>query len=203
MAFVIAAVCYDERHRADRPDTGQAMTSYVALLRGINVGGNKMVAMAELREMIESLGFVDVKTLLQSGNAVFRGPAKPPAALEARLEAAMTKHFGFSCDYHVRTGAEMRGVIEANPLKSAAAKNPSYFTVTFYRAQLDRAAIKAAQAAIAGPEILRADGSHLYMYWPEGQGRSKAGIVVAKALKVQGTARNWNTVLKLAALTAE
>jgi uncharacterized protein (DUF1697 family) len=178
------------------------MTTYVALLRGINVGGNKVVAMAELRRMLESLGLSDVKTLLQSGNAVFRGPAKAPATLERQLEAAMTTHFKMSCDYHVRTAAEMRAVVDANPLKAEAAKHPSCFTVTFYRAPLDKAAVKAAQAAIDGPEILRADGRHLYIYWPEGQGRSKAGIVVGKTLKVEGTARNWNTVLKLVALAA-
>ncbi len=178
------------------------MTSYVALLRGINVGGNKMVAMAELREMLEALGFSDVKTLLQSGNVVFRGAAAPPAKLERQLEAAMTKHFGMACDYHVRTAAELREVIDANPLKAEAAKDPSRFTVSFYKAPLATSAVKAAQASIAGPEIVRAHGRHLYMYWPDGQGRSKAGIVVGKALKVDGTARNWNTVLKLAALVS-
>jgi uncharacterized protein (DUF1697 family) len=176
------------------------MTTYVALLRGINVGGNKMVAMATLREMLESLGFGDVKTLLQTGNAVFRGPAKSPAKLEQQLEAAMKDHFEMSCDYHVRTAAELKAAIDANPLQAEATKDPSRFTVTFFKAPLDKAAVKAAQAAIDGPEILRADGRHLYMYWPDGQGRSKAGIAVGKALKVNGTARNWNTVLKLAAL---
>jgi uncharacterized protein (DUF1697 family) len=179
------------------------MTSYIALLRGVNVGGNKMVAMAELRRMLEALGFADVKTLLQSGNAVFRAPAKPPAKIEEQLEAAMTKHFKMACDYHVRTAAELQQVIDANPMKAEATKDPSHFTVTFHKAPLDKAAVKAAQAAIDGPEIVRADGRHLYMYWPDGQGRSKAGIVVGKALKVHGTARNWNTVLKLAALAGE
>jgi uncharacterized protein (DUF1697 family) len=179
------------------------MTTYVAFLRGVNLGGHKMVPMAKLRAMLETLGFADVKTLLQSGNAVFRGPATPAARIEQQLEAAMTTHLGLSCDYHVRTAAELRDLIEANPLKQEAAKDPSRFTVTFYRAALDKAAVKAAQAAIDGPEILRADGRHLYMYWPDGQGRSKAGIAVAKALKAQGTARNWNTILKLAALTQQ
>jgi uncharacterized protein (DUF1697 family) len=73
--------------------------------------------------------------------------------------------------------------------------------VGFYKAPLDKAAVKAAQAAIDGPEIVRCDGRHLYMYYPNGQGQSKAGIVVGKILKVNGTARNWNTILKLAALT--
>jgi len=179
------------------------MTSYVALLRGINVGGNKMVAMAELRAMLEDLGFSDVKTLLQSGNAVFRGPVKAPATLERQLEAAMTRRFNMSCDYHVRTAAELRAVIRANPLAVEATKDPSRFVVGFYREPLDTSLVKAAQAAITGPEIVRADGRHLYMYYPNGQGTSKAGIVVGKMLKVQGTARNWNTVLKLGALAGE
>ena len=175
------------------------MISYVALLRGVNLGGNKMVAMAELRTMLEALGFSDVKTLLQSGNAGFRGPARPPASLEQQLETAMTKHFKMSCDYHVRTAAELRAIIDANPMPAEAKKDPSRFVVIFYKAPLDKALVKAAQAAITGREIVKADGRQLYMYYPDGQGTSKAGAVVGKILKVQGTARNWNTVLKLAA----
>jgi len=176
------------------------MTAYIALLRGVNVGGNKMVAMAELRDMLTALGFADVKTLLQSGNAVFRGKAQAPARLEQLLEAEMKRRFGMSCDYHVRTAAELSEVIAANPLKAEAKKDPSRMVVSFYKAPIDQAAIKAAQAAIDGPEIVRGDGRHLYMYYPNGQGTSKAGTVVGRVLKVNGTARNWNTVQKLAAL---
>ena len=132
------------------------MTSYVAFLRGINVGGNKMVAMAELRAMLEALGFTDVKTLLQSGNAVFRGAAKPPAKLEQQLEAATAKRIGVTCDYHVRTAAELREAIDANPLTAEAKKDPARLLVSFYRAPLDKAAVKAAQAAISGPRPGRA-----------------------------------------------
>ena len=185
----------------DRFGVRRAMTFYVALLRGINVGGNKMVAVAELRDMLTTLGFEDAKTLLQSGNAVFRGPAKAPAKIEQQLEAAMTKRFGMSCDYHVRTADELQDAIDANPLKAEAKKDPSRMLLSFYKAPLDKAAVKQAQAAITGPEIVRCDGRHLYMYFPDGQGNSKAAIVVGRALKVHGTARNWNTVLKLAALT--
>ena len=113
----------------------------------------------------------------------------------------MTKRFKMSCDFHVRTAAELRQVIDANPLTAEAAKDPSRFTVTFHKLPLDKAAVKAAQAAIEGSEIVRADGRHLYMYWPDGQGSSKAGSVVSRALGVNGTARNWNTVQKLAVLT--
>lgn len=176
------------------------MTSYVAFLRGINVGGNKMVAMAELRAMLESLGFTDVKTLLQSGNAVFRGPAKASTTLEQQLEAAMHKRFGFGCDFHVRTAAELHAAVAANPFPQEAKTDPSRLLVSFYREPLDPAAVKAAQAAIEGPEKVRADGRQLYLYFPNGQADSKAATVVGRMLKVNGTGRNWNTLLKLSAL---
>ena len=178
------------------------MTCYVALLRGINVGGNKMVAMADLRDMLTALGFEDAKTLLQSGNAVFRTAAKAPVKLEALLEAETKKRLGLTCDFHVRSGAELQAAIDANPLKAEAKKDPGHLLLSFYRAPLDTAKVKAAQAAITGPEIVRADGRHLYTFYPDGIGNSKASAVIDKALGVRGTARNWNTVLKLGALTS-
>jgi uncharacterized protein (DUF1697 family) len=179
------------------------MTTYVALLRGINVGGNKMVAMADLRAMLEALGFKGAKTLLQSGNAVFRCPGKPPTKLEGQLEAETKKRLGLTCDFHVRTAEELQAAIDANPLKAEAQKDPSRFLVSFFKTPLDKAQVKAAQAAISGPEIVRCDGRHLYMFYPGGIGRSKAGIVVDKTIGVRGTARNWNTVLKLARAATE
>ena len=84
------------------------MTTYVGLLRGINVGGANMVSMSDLREMIAGLRFNDVKTLLQSGNVVFRGAAKAPAKVESQLETALEKQLGRKIDFHVRTAAECR-----------------------------------------------------------------------------------------------
>ncbi|HEY2432866.1 MAG TPA: DUF1697 domain-containing protein [Vicinamibacterales bacterium] len=177
------------------------MTWYVAFLRGINVGGNKMVAMAELREMLTAMGFADAKTLLQSGNAVFRAAATPTASLEARLEAEAKKRLGVTCDFHVRTVGELRAAIDGNPLKAEAKKDPSRMLLILYKQPLGHAVVDAAQAAITGPEVIRCDGRHLYMYFPDGQGNSKASVIVSRILKVHGTGRNWNTVLKLAALT--
>ena len=173
------------------------MTSYVALLRGVNVGGNKMVAMAELRDLLTRLGFEDAKTLLQSGNAVFRGAAKAPPKLEALLEAETKKRLGLTCEVHVRTAADLASAIDANPLKAEAKKDPAHLLLSFFKAPLDQAKVKAAQAAITGPEIVRADGCHLYTFYPDGIGDSKASAVIGKTLGVLGTARNWNTVLKL------
>jgi uncharacterized protein (DUF1697 family) len=178
------------------------VTTYIALLRGINVGGNKMVAMAALRSAFEDLGFTGVKTLLQSGNVVFRGPATPTAILEARLEKEIGMRIGFTPDFHVRTAAEWPAIISANAFADAAAKTPGLLLVTFFKAPLDRAKVTALQAAIRGPELVHADGRHLYMTFPEGIGRSKAPALVDKTLGARGTARNWNTVVKLAALVS-
>jgi len=179
------------------------MKTYIALLRGINVGGNKMIAMAELRAALAELGFADVRTLLQSGNVVFRAPAQPPEKLERRLEKEATTRFGFAPDFHVRTADEWRQVVGANPFPQEAAKDPSHLLVTFFRAPLDAAKVRALQGAISGPELVRADGRHLYMTFPNGIGTSKAPLLVDKTLGARGTARNWNTVLKLEALSAQ
>ena len=176
------------------------MATYVALLRGINVGGNKMVAMAELRAVLTKAGFSNVQTLLQSGNVILDAAASSPAKLESQLEAEIEKRFSLDVEVHVRSGAELAAVIKANPFAAEAKRDPSHLLVTFYKTPLDKALVKAAQAAIEGPERLHADGRHLYMVFPEGIGRSKATVVVGKKLGPAGTARNWNTVQKLAAL---
>ena len=112
------------------------MTTYIGLLRGINLAGAQMVAMADLRDLVAKLGFSDVKTLLQSGNLVFRGPAKAPAKLEAQLEAAFEKRLGFHVEFHVRTADEWNTVIAANPFRAEAKKDPGHLLVTSFKAPL-------------------------------------------------------------------
>ena len=188
----------EDPHRGVRERKTAAMTSYVALLRGVNVGGNKMIAMAELRAMLDALGFEDAKTLLQSGNAVFRGAAKPSATLEALLEKETAKRLGLTCDYHVRTAAELQAAIDANPLKAQAKQDPSRLLVSFFKAPLDTAKVKAAQAAIAGPRSFAATaGLYVLSRRPgqlEGRRRRRQGPRRARR-------RSWNTVMKLAALS--
>lgn len=176
------------------------MATYVALLRGVNVGGNNMVAMADLRAALTKAGFFNVQTLLQSGNVVLDAAASSPAKLESQLEAEVEKRLGVKTEFHVRSPVEWAAVITANPFDAEAKRDPSHLLVTFFKAPLDTAQVKAARAAITGPERLHADGRHLYMVFPEGMGRSKAAVVVGKTLGATGTARNWNTVQKLAAL---
>jgi uncharacterized protein (DUF1697 family) len=179
------------------------MTTYVALLRGINVGGNQMIAMAALRAALAEIGLGDVRTLLQSGNVVFRARARAPDKLEALLEKATGARFGFTPAYHVRTADEWRAVVEANPFPREATADPGHLLVTFFKTPLDPEKVRALQAAITGRELVRSDGRQLYMIYPDGVGASKAALLVDKVLGVRGTARNWNTVMKLARLVGE
>jgi uncharacterized protein (DUF1697 family) len=177
------------------------MTTYIALLRGINVGGNNMVAMADLRALLTRLGFEDVKTVLQSGNVVFRARTQPAAKLEAQLERELAKALGVTCAIHVRTADEWQAMVKANPYAAEARRDPGHMHVTCFKTPLDKSKVKAVQEEITGREVLTADGRHLYMVFPDGMGTSKASPLVAKRLP-GGTARNWNTVLKLASLVS-
>lgn len=177
------------------------MHSHVALLRGINVGGRNLVAMATLREMFEALGFSGVQTLLQSGNVVFDGGRRSPAALERLLEGETAKRLGIAAAYSVRTAEEWRDAIAANPYAREAKADPSHLVVMFLKQAPPAANVKALGAAIRGPEYLRAVGRELYIVYPAGIGTSKlTNAVVERTLGMSGTARNWNTVLKLGAM---
>ncbi len=175
------------------------MISHVALLRGINVGGHALVAMADLRALLESMKFSEVKTLLQSGNVVFKG--RPSVNLEAQLEKAILQMAGRPIDCMVCTGTEWETVIEANPFGKEAKDDPSHMLVMRLKDAPDAKALVALKAAIVGPEYFQAKGKNLYLVYPEGIGRSKlTNLLIEKKLGTRGTARNWNTVLKIAAI---
>ena len=177
---------------------------YIALLRAINVAGHNLVAMSDLRELIEQLGFTEVQTLLQSGNVVFHGPRKSAAALERQLEAATAKELGVTTDYLVRTDKAWQAIIAANPFPKEATDDPGHLVLMPLKSSPRPADVKALQAAIRGPEQIAVRGSELYATYPAGIGRSKLTIaLIEKKLGVRGTGRNWNTVLKLAALGNE
>jgi uncharacterized protein (DUF1697 family) len=179
------------------------MTTHIALLRGINVGGNNRIPMAKLSGMLEELGFTGAKTFLQSGNVVFRGGRKSGAALEAHLEKECAARIGPAVDWIVRTAQEWEEVIDANPLRKEAARDPSRFLVHFLKSAPSAARLKALESAIPGREIVRARGAHLYLVYPDGIGKSKLDIaLITRKLGCTGTARNWNTVLALRELAA-
>jgi len=172
----------------------------IALIRAVNVGGRSM-PMADLRAMATGLGFTDARTLLQSGNLVFRGGGSDEA-VETRLEAESERRFGYQADYFVRTVEEWDDIIAGNPFVDEARNDPARLVVVTLKSEVTGSALAALRAAIKGREYAEAKGRAAYIVYPDGQGDSKLTItVIERALGMRGTARNWNTVLKLAALT--
>ena len=167
-----------------------AVTAYVALLRAINVGGTGKLAMRDLAALCESAGFTCVKTFIQSGNVVFKtrlSEAKVKAALEPLLAAKVGKPVGVM----VRSGAELASVLKRNPFARA---EPNRVVVLFLDAPPKRNALDG--LVIPGREQVKLDGREVFIHYPDGQGRSKLKLPMAQT----GTARNFNTVTKLAAM---
>ena len=174
---------------------------YAALLRGINVGGNKKVPMADLRAMTARLGFEDPKTLLQSGNLVFSAKTQPMARLERMFEEATKRHIGVECSFLLRSADEWARIIAANPFKAQAKSDPAHFAVTFCRDAPTAAALDALRSEVRGNEDFDVVGRELFVWYPDGMGTSKLAIALSKnRLGTVCTARNWNTVMKVSAL---
>lgn len=167
------------------------------MLRGINLGKRQLKS-AELKAVVESLGFTDVKTLLASGNVVFTAGETDPAVLEQALHDALAKATGLKSEIFVRSPAEMNAVAAANPFPEATAERPSFVVVSFHRAPVDQAAVARLAESHDGPERMHAAERELYIDFPDGQGRSTLHPAMTKAkLDPVNTARNWNTVLKI------
>jgi uncharacterized protein (DUF1697 family) len=177
------------------------MPIHVALLRGINVGGHNPVAMSDLRELLGELGFSDVTSLLQSGNLVFKSDRQTGPALERLLEAETASRLKVSADYIVRSAAEWAKIVARNPFAKEAKADPGHLLVMCLKTAPSAKNVEALQDSIQGPEIIRCDGKQLYIVYPAGIGRSKlTGTLIERKLGSRGTARNWNTALKLLAL---
>jgi len=177
------------------------MSMHIALLRAVNVGGRGKIKMAELRAMAEAMGLERVATVLQSGNLVFN--AAPDAALEARLERQIEQRFAIKSAVIVRSSRAWAGIIAENPFGEAAAEDPSHLLVMLLKTAPLDAGEHRLQAAIKGRETVRVIGQTAYLVYPDGVGDSKlTTAVIERHLGAQGTARNWNTVEKLAAIAA-
>ncbi|MDN3247119.1 DUF1697 domain-containing protein [Streptomyces sp. ZSW22] len=179
-------------------------TRYAALLRGINVGGAKKLPMADLRALLEELGHGAVRTHLQSGQAVFASGHGDEETLAAELAQAVEKRFGFPVDVIVRDHAYLRAVAEACPFP-AAELEPKQLHVTYFSAPVDEERFASIDRPAFLPEEFRLGDRALYLYAPNGLGRSKLAEALARPRVNKGliaTTRNWNTVTKLVELTA-
>ncbi|WP_210584394.1 DUF1697 domain-containing protein [Streptomyces sp. GESEQ-35] len=181
------------------------MTTYAALLRGINVGGSRKVPMAELRTLMEGLGHDAVRTYLQSGQAVFSSGHGDAESLAAELTRAIEKHFGFAVDVIVRDHAYLKAIAEACPFP-AADLEPKQLHVTYFSAPVDAERFAEIDRAAHLPEEFRLGDRALYLYAPNGLGRSKLADILSRPRLNKGliaTSRNWNTVVKLVEMTGD
>lgn len=174
----------------------------VAFLRAVNVGGTGRLPMADLKALAEEIGLAEPKTLLQSGNLVFDAMGKAPAKLESLLESEIKKRFGIETTVMVRNGAALKAVIARNPFPKQAKSDPGFLHVYFLKDKTTVKHVDALRAAIKGPEKVKGDGREVFLFYPDGAGRSKlTNAVIERHLGARGTARNWNTVKKAAEMT--
>ena len=176
------------------------MTVYVSMLRAVNVGGSGLIKMEALREAYEAIGLADVRTLLQSGNVVFRSGLTDRARLVKRIMQEIERRFDLQIEVILRTLAEVASIVDRGPVLSPRA-DKSKLLVMFLASVPDaaaQAALKKWHKDKALKEMLELRGPEIYLSYPDGVGRSKltSGVIESK-LDTAGTARNWNTLVKL------
>jgi uncharacterized protein (DUF1697 family) len=177
-------------------------STYIALLRGINLGGHKIVKMDQLRKMFEELGFGGVKTYIQSGNVVFNAAARDSASLAKKIEEKIVSQFGFSAAVLVKTAAEIGQIIKNNPLVKEKGVDVSRLHVTFLSSAPDKSLLKILDETDAEDDRFCCVGEAVYLYCPNGYHATKLGNnVLGKMLKVGTTTRNWRTVNQLYEMT--
>jgi uncharacterized protein (DUF1697 family) len=180
------------------------MHTYISMLRGINVSGQKMIKMAELKAMYESLHYANVATYIQSGNVVFRSRSDDPHSIATSIEKAIEKSFGFSVTVILRQPAEFRKVIDKCPFLGAALEDETRIYVTFLKSRPAPALVKAlALVTKPGKDVYQIAGSEIYLHCPNGYGKTQfSNTYFEKQLNVSATTRNWNTVQTLFALSS-
>jgi len=188
-------------HPAESPDQGRVTVTrrHVALIRGINVGRAKRVAMADLRALVEDLGYGDVRTLLNSGNVVFDVPASARGDPAARIEQTMTRRVGVSARVTVLTAREVAAAVADNPLGKVAS-DPSRLFVTILTNPADRKRLLPLARQDWMPDMLAVGGRVAYLWCPKGMMESRLAEAVSHLLGDAATTRNWATLTKLHAL---
>jgi uncharacterized protein (DUF1697 family) len=190
------------RRDGDHVRHNPAVPVYAALLRGINVGRNKRVGMADLRSLVEGLGHESVRTHLQSGNIVFESPKRSGKALAVAIEKAIEKELGLDVTVIVRRSDELAAVVDRSPYGDRT-DDPKKVHVAFLSEPPKAAAVKGFDAGEFAPDELEVAGREVYLLYPEGYARTKlTNAVLEKQLGVRATSRNWRTVKALAELTA-
>jgi uncharacterized protein (DUF1697 family) len=177
------------------------MPVIISLLRAVNVGGNSIIKMEELRALYASLKLKDAQSYVQSGNVVFRTDETDLARLAKRIQAGIEKRFGARPEVILRTVSEMRDVVARNPFAKRRGIEPNKLQVSFLGARLEKVMCEQLKALPLVSEEIVPSGSELFIYFSNGIGKSKLPWAkVEKICAVPGTGRNWNSVMKLLAM---
>jgi uncharacterized protein (DUF1697 family) len=180
------------------------MAVLISMLRGVNLGNHNKINMGALRVLYESLKFEAPRTYVQSGNVIFRTKEKNSAALAKKIQNAIEREFGCRPEVVLRTTDELRKAIAASPFASRRDLEPSKILVTFLAAEPGPEAYAMLLSLKSHPEELHLKGRELYIYFPDGVGRSRLPWSSLEILlKTTGTARNWNSVTKMFAIAEE
>ena len=173
------------------------MPTVIAMLRGVNLGGHNLIRMEKLRALCSACKFEKPQTYLNSGNAIFTTKETNLSAIGKRLEDAIEKELGFRPAVILRTASEMRDVIARNPFAKRKGLEPAKLAVIFFADSLAPETREHIEAIKVGPEEIHAFERELYIYYPDGQGRSKLTHAIIEKHLGRATGRNWNTVTKL------
>lgn len=175
------------------------MNRYIALLRGINVGGKNLLPMAELVAILEMIGYQNICTYIQSGNAVFSSRKNPGADDALEISREIHRKIGFEPKVMLLSAQQLQDAVNLNPFPTADGKALHFF---FLESLPEKPDIEKLQSLKTESEQFLLDGKVFYLFAPDGVGRSKLAAGAEKAIGVPLTARNWNTVQKLATLAA-
>jgi len=179
------------------------MAIYVSMLRGINVSGQKIIKMEDLRNSFEDLGLKNVKTYVQSGNVVFSCPKISVVSLSKKIEEKILKDFRYSVPVIVRTNEDLKRVIKTHPFSKAKGVDLNGLYVTFLSKIPDHEALKIIKALKSKGENFHIEGAEIYLHYACGYGKAKlTNNVFEKASGAQATTRNWNTINALLEMSA-
>lgn len=178
--------------------------TYIAMLRGINVGPHKRMKMEKLRASCAGLGFAEVKTYIQSGNVIFQAPKLSPSALSKKLGECIVKDFGFSAEVISRSREEMKAIIDDNPFAKERGIDLSKLHVLFLSEPASATALKKLQALTLAPDRIHFSGKEIFFYFPNGvSGSSLWKHPLDRVLSLPVTMRNWRTVTTLYQMAME
>ena len=176
--------------------------TFIMLLRGVNVGGKRLLPMKELVAILDSLGCQNVRTYIQSGNAVFQRGVSDTSRLAIDITAAIAKHRGFAPRVLVFTSQQLANAVHANPFPDAKA-DPKSLHLFFLDGKPTETKLKLVEELRTKTEFCALNGRVLYLHAPDGIGRSKLAANIERKLAVAATGRNWRTVCKLLEIVSE